>query len=66
MDDNTRTIGERIARTRRRAGLTQRSLSWVQKIESLWGLLMDLAPLLLACGPAPGQEAAAEVSADSG
>jgi transcriptional regulator with XRE-family HTH domain len=42
MDDNARTVGERIARARRRAGLTQRdlaqrvqrSLSWVQKVET--------------------------------
>jgi transcriptional regulator with XRE-family HTH domain len=42
MDDNARTIGERIARARRREGLTQRdlaqrvqrSLSWVQKVET--------------------------------
>lgn len=42
MDDSARTIGERIARARRRAGLTQRdlaqrvqrSLSWVQKVET--------------------------------
>ena len=42
MDDSARTTGERIARARRRAGLTQRdlaqrcqrSLSWVQKVET--------------------------------
>ncbi len=42
MDDGARTTGERIARARRRAGLTQRdlaqrcqrSLSWVQKVET--------------------------------
>src|SRR5512135_1392946 len=42
MDDDARTAGERIARARRRAGLTQRdlaqrcqrSLSWVQKVET--------------------------------
>src|SRR5437764_596612 len=51
MDDNARTIGERIARARRREGLTQRDLAQRVQRSLAWAILGEVRAAATTAAP---------------